>query len=580
VNYGKVDFTQTNHVSGDRIFSDSDRNGRRRHGIVSVTPRFWGYIALLFVAFFATQALRSKASNIFISFVFFLPIALLLYTLTARLALSVHMMSDGKTLHKGKSYVYEMRMINQAPLAYPFIEAVMILPQSNSVRCTERSVYVSMTPFGKYDFQNEVSFRFRGTYHIGVDCFYVYDFFRIFRVRVDIQNAVTVLVLPRQLLLGENRSEAVSDEPDVSSRRTVSVDKVEIGDIRNYMRGDPLKSIHWNLSSRSEELIVKDYNSGSTKTTFVYCDLSAHFPEEAPVPPEPLKKDIRRAKREQKEEKKLLLRKKRAEKKAEKRGEPLSEEELRRLSMTKEMRRLALSEMREEQKRAQKLARIAELQKKNPQKAALERDRLYDLERVKKQGETQEEHTNEADLREEEAQLLKEDRFYEDMNEYCADAIIELSIATALRELRRGHEVVLVWYDRRSESGVCAYSFRSPVELQAIYSSFATAPLSGRDRFVGALSSLAGDTSGIRQIFVTAALDRETVSAYSSMAVGGGVSGGTEILLYNPDERFLYPARRRSYIEGCRDELAQRGILLTVDTPENKIAREVKSDAG
>jgi electron transport complex protein RnfG len=60
------------------------------------------------------------------------------------------------------------------------------------------------------------------------------------------------------------------------------VDKLEVSDIRDYRNGDSLKSIHWKLSSKSETFIVKDYNTGTSNQTVVFCDLTPHFPDEPP----------------------------------------------------------------------------------------------------------------------------------------------------------------------------------------------------------------------------------------------------------------------------------------------------------
>lgn len=570
---GKDELTQTNRVSGDRIFSDVDRRTGKKRRAVSLTPRFGVYLAVLFVALVATQALQSKASNVFIGFIVLLPFALLFYTLTARLALDVHMISDGATVKKGQPHTYEMRIYNRSFLAYPFVEAVMILPQSNAVRCSERSVYLSMAPFGKYDLKNEVRFRFRGTYHIGVDCFYVYDFFRIFRVKVGIRSATTVLVLPRQLLLGEGENAARSDEPDPSGRRVLSTDRVEVGDVRGYLPGDPLKSIHWNLSSRSEDLVVKDYDGGTTGTTYIYCDLAARFPEDPPAVPTKTRSELRKERADARERKEIEARKARVVAAAAERGETLDEETLRLLDRTKDERRADTRARREEKKREKEVLRLQVLERLDPKKAARLRDRIYDRARKEDPKSAAEAVSVSPDASLEEAHLLAEERFYEDMNEYCADGIIELTVATALRELRRGCEVVLLWYDSRSETGACAYSFRSAAELQTVYPLFATAPMADRDAFVGRLSALGGDLSGIRQIFVTSAVDRESIGRYSELSSLGALSGGSEILLYSPQERFLFPGKRLAYIEGCREELMRSGFRLSVETTEGTIAR-------
>lgn len=41
---------------------------------------------------------------------------------------------------------YELRIVNASPFAYPFIEAVVNIPENDGVRCTEQSVNMSLCP--------------------------------------------------------------------------------------------------------------------------------------------------------------------------------------------------------------------------------------------------------------------------------------------------------------------------------------------------------------------------------------------------------------------------------------------------
>ena len=68
----------------------------------------------------------------------------------------------------------------------------MSLPQSNAVRCTECTLCLPLTALSDRCLRDTVRFRFRGTYEIGVDELYVYDFFRLFRVSIPVKAMATV----------------------------------------------------------------------------------------------------------------------------------------------------------------------------------------------------------------------------------------------------------------------------------------------------------------------------------------------------------------------------------------------------
>ena len=517
----------------------------------TVTPRFSSYVILFVVSLVFTQALLSKVSNIFFWFIFLLPFVLLVYTLIARASLSVSMLCDSVTTEKNTPYTYQFLIENNSIFALPFVEAQVSIPQSNAVRCTERTVRVSMAPKTSYHLKNTVSFRFRGTYDIGVKCFYVYDFFRIYRARVDVENLTTVYVLPRRLNLEETAAHSISDDTARTVRSPLVVDKLEVSDIRDYRNGDSLKAIHWKLSSKSETFIVKDYNTGTSNQTVVFCDLTPHFPDEPPK-----KKEEMAAEEAAKSKKKLTRKEKKAARKARKEEAKLAADRKRKNRRVKETSEtVALTDEALKARLDQRNAVTESLDARNKGKADAVNEKINAA--AEAAVETAEET---VDVHE-----LAEPLFYEDMNEYLADGVVELTIASVLAELRKGHEVLLLWFDRRSDTGVFAYPLRGVDQFENIYHLFATAPLCSPDKKVTSLTAMLSDIQSAKQMFVVSTMDTAMVTDLCGLpgVSDAGSFGSAEVVLYNPEERFRYPRERALYLEGCREQLATSGLSLT-----------------
>ncbi len=531
---------------------------------LATTPRFSTFLILLGAALIFTQALLSKISNIFFWFMFFLPLVMLVYVLIASRALDVDMRTKTVTTEKNTPQTYEFRIANKSLLALPFIEARISIPQSNSVRCTERLVRLSMAPLTGYTMKNTVTFRFRGTYDIGVRYFYIYDFFRLFRVRVDVESIATVYVMPRRMTPDDALAQAISDSTVRTVRAPLVVDRLEVSDIRDYRIGDPLKGIHWKLSSKSDDLIVKDYNTGTSNQTVVFCDMAPHFPDEPPAPAEetPTENGPRRARRAS-----------RRERRAEQRLDADRRAKNVRVREDRDTHAIGDDDLQERLDARASAAEMVGGQAQGDTPAAPATPAPDTVEGASPDA-IPTPDTVRAGARRNQVNVheLSEPAYYEDMNEYLADGVVELTIALVLSELRQGHEVMLLWFDRRAESGICSYSLRSMEEFETIYHLFATAPLCDLSRKgvvadydVTALTAMTAQLQSVKQLFVVPTMDAAMLTGLSSLAgvADTGNAGSTEVVLYTPEERFKYPAERIAYIEGCREQLAGHGISLT-----------------
>ncbi len=458
---------------------------------ISLTRGFWLFFAVWLVGLLSTQLLRSSASNIFFSFLNVFPIASLIYALIGRSAIKVYMMADNATVEKGAPLSYEFRIYNESILPYPFVDAYMMLPQTDSVRCAERKVRISVPPATDYNVKNTVSFRFRGTNRIGVSCFYVYDYFRMFRVKVPEESYETVYVLPRKLVLDDDKAQSVSDSAQQTKKNVNSYEKIEVSDIRDYRPGDAIKSIHWKLSSKCENPVIREYNTGTTDLTYVFADMSRRFPVEAPDKPFvfiPPRED----------------------------GEPEPEDP-------------------------------------------------------------------DADV----AELIN-DAAYEDMNEYCADGVVELAVASVLRELRNGKRVKLLWFDERSEIGAFSFEVRAESDFDEVFRLFATAALVPPEKTVAKLSAMVNDAEDAKFIFVLPTIDDETVTSICTMPCtsDSSTTDENEVVVYMAEERYAHKAQRAAYIDGCRTQLAESGLTLVKGSldgfrqaPAENAGEEVEADA-
>ncbi len=530
------------------------------------------YAILLAVALLYTQLLRSPASSLFFWFLLALPLFSLLYVLVARAAVKVYVSADPPKTEKDAPVTYELRIINEFIFPFPLVEAVLMLPQQDGVRCAERRMELSLFPLGAYRIAESVAFRYRGTYEIGVRELYVYDPMRLFCVRLDVDLLQPVLVLPRRLRMQSDSITSATDVPTDSARVVHGAERSEIGNIREYRSGDALKDVHWKLSAKTEELQIKQYNTNTARSVYILCDFArmpqaapAEAAEDAPEKKQKAQRQIRlrspRTLRERWEEWRARWAEKRFRRRrqrgmSETRAEDIAafDELIRTTAQPNALQRFFLAR---KARRAEREAALAEAEAAK-EAAAAEAAAAVAAEA----GEPAEEDLSlGCTVRAEDA---------DDMPEYCADGVAEMAVSAVLRELENGNACTLLWYDTREPGGLGAAALASPEDFEAVYPRFATTPPCPADRRVTELTLLVRESLNVTLRIATANIDPASLSEYGavpSMFGGAGTGCVTEILLFNPEKRYESVARRREYVAMSRARLAHDGILLSEMRP-------------
>ena len=543
--------------------------------LVKFTKSAVVYACLLVFALVFTQALRAKASAVLFWFLVLMPIVSIIYVLVGKALIRIYVGSDITKVEKLQPVEYELRIINASPFAYPFIEAIISVPQPDGVRCTEQSLTMSLAPMGSYIVNHTTSFKYRGTYEIGVRCLYISDFLGLFAIRLDVDIYNNVLVFPRKLNMNMKMATSATDIPNDSAKLVFSTEKAEIGNIREYIPGDSLKSIHWNLSSKSPggTLMVKDFNTNTSQSVYILCDFSRAIPpevfedEEARVERE---KAEREAKRRQQRPKNVKLKAAKPDK------ETLAAEKAARKKagrLKSGMTGMGASDA------AAIDAMIDAADNKVARKEPKEKKSLFGK---KKNAVTEEQKSAEV-LAEEAIAAEKKRRddetkaqlaiggiikpeFAPDMDEFCADGVVEMAMAATLNELRNGNQVTLIWNDSRSDAGIVAVELTCPEDFDSIYSVFSTAPSAPEKTSITDLLLLIQESLNVTIRICTSNIDPLSLNQYSAIpGLFGGAGTGcvAELLVFNPEDRYEDIKIRREYVEMCRLRLAQDGVDLT-----------------
>ena len=97
---------------------------------------------------------------------------------------------------------------------------------------------------------------------IEIECDYlrIYDYFRLFSVKLPVNCKKEFVVIPEFEVMDDMLEHILDDGTD-SNKTTVETgdDSSEIVGIREYHPGDHPKRIHWKLSSKKRQILIKEF---------------------------------------------------------------------------------------------------------------------------------------------------------------------------------------------------------------------------------------------------------------------------------------------------------------------------------
>ena len=100
-----------------------------------------------------------------------------------------------------------------------------------------------------------------GQIRIIVSDVYIFDILKLFKYKIDFHEEKRILIFPStfntEIILTDDITPIIDN--DIYSTAKAGNDPSETFAVREYIQGDSIKSIHWKLSQKSPNLMVKEY---------------------------------------------------------------------------------------------------------------------------------------------------------------------------------------------------------------------------------------------------------------------------------------------------------------------------------
>ncbi|MBO6116415.1 MAG: DUF58 domain-containing protein [Ruminococcus sp.] len=191
-----------------------------------------------------------------------IPVVMFVTTLITKLLINVELAAAGSTASKHENFPVQLRIQNRSP--FPIGKANAHIEYYNVFNNSINSFDLQMPiqPLNSQSASFQLNSRYCGMLNITCAYITIYDPLRIFKFRVGKNKSTQIGILPEGQAIGGEVSyvDRITEESEVFSEFKPGDDPSEVFDLRGYHPGDKLNRIHWKLSSKRSDFIVKDYS--------------------------------------------------------------------------------------------------------------------------------------------------------------------------------------------------------------------------------------------------------------------------------------------------------------------------------
>jgi uncharacterized protein (DUF58 family) len=172
-----------------------------------------------------------------------------LQVLRRSLTMSVSQMSS--SCERGQQTDLTVDIASASVLPFPRIEMEFFVTDLFGDYDDVRQLTCALGPRESSTLDFDVRFVHLGTYRAGIDHVVLHDLLGLFSSRMGDVASRSVVVRPRKVSMSSVATVLVVPDESHQMLRPVASDDTDYASVREYHYGDPLKTIHWNLTSRS-----------------------------------------------------------------------------------------------------------------------------------------------------------------------------------------------------------------------------------------------------------------------------------------------------------------------------------------
>ncbi len=219
-------------------------------------------------------AYESKLTFVLLVGVTILPAASLILLVMSGLLMKIELIPTEAYVGKMQHFSLTIKLTNRFIIPAAPVLITGVFHEEDGTIAGDRHIVLSAAPFSKSEYVFGGCIRYRGEYTLGVQRAVIYDLLRIFRFRLGRTPMCAVTVTPRRIMLDETNA-LCADDYESSLTNISFMDSNSFVSVRKYADGDLMKHVHWKLTAKHDELMVKEMEQNLGSSAVIITDIHA-----------------------------------------------------------------------------------------------------------------------------------------------------------------------------------------------------------------------------------------------------------------------------------------------------------------
>ena len=210
------------------------------------------YVAILLIVILLDMIFGLKETMIALIAVILLPTASIAIAFVSTRFIVISEETDCNAMTKGDTFNYRLSIKNR--LIFPCSNLRLDFSDDSVNFIDTGRLEFTLLPFENVNFNTKAAAKYRGEYLFGIESVRVKDFLGLVSLKIKYSRSMTISVFPRISDLSALLSESDRTVLENFDDRTAS-------DFRTYVPSDSMRHIHWKLTAKSNDIIVKNFEN-------------------------------------------------------------------------------------------------------------------------------------------------------------------------------------------------------------------------------------------------------------------------------------------------------------------------------